>query len=315
MQRRILLGYILASIFSSWKLYAQQTPSYSNYLNTIQVYNPAYAGATGNISSTFLYRNQWNKMPNAPMTRMVALHAPIVHNSVGIGGFFNNDQLGPLNIITLSALYAYRINFKRGILSMGLQGGIKQYRLTASMLDPKDQGDGSLPTSDASYLLPDAGAGIYFQSEKLQLGFSTMQLITRRISIPAITLSPAFYLVTSYTLNSTGYIHVVSSIFVKASGKKDLQADLSLFAKSPEVTMGFSYRTLKIFSFQLALHLNKLVPALQEDITFGYAYDHFSSSSTLGNGANEFFLQYNFKINPTVKKVSKQPKSHAPKFF
>src|SRR6185312_14602388 len=112
-----------------------------------------------------------------------------------------------------------------------------------------------------------------------------------------------------------GYINFLPAMFLKYAAGNQLQGELSLYAKSPEVTLGISYKTLHVLSFQIAFHLNKLLPALQEDITFGYAYDHYTSTTAFGNGGNEFFLQYNFKLNPTVKKVSKQPKSHAPKFF
>jgi type IX secretion system PorP/SprF family membrane protein len=313
MRRRILFVWCLFGI--SWKLYSQQNPAFSNYMSSIANYNPAYAGSTGNISANFLYRNQWNALAGAPSTQAVAVHAPIVHQSIGIGGLLMGDQAGPLKTLTASAMYAYRINFKKGILSFGLQGGIKQYKLSTGLLDPKDKGDGSLPVSDANFILPDAGAGIFYQSESWQLSVSAMQLISKRIANPQMVLSPYFYVITSYILNRKGYIHLVPAIFLKTSARQEFQGDFSLYGRSPEATLGLSFRTNHIISFQIALHLNKLLPALQENITFGYAYDHFTSSSSLGNGANEFFLQYNFKINQSIKRVEKQPKSHAPKFF
>ena len=313
MRLKLLWGLLFA-FFSASTCWAQQYPSFSNYLNSIVLYNPAYAGATGFITANCFYRNQWNQISGAPATIGISLHSPVLHKSIGIGGLFMKDQQGPLSVFTAAMMYAYKINFKNGVLSLGLNGGLKQFKINSSFLDPKDLGDNKLSNSEVNWISPDFGTGIFFQSKSLQISISALQLLNVKKPY-GLKLSPELFFIGSYIINHEAYIQIKPAIFVKKNIKGASQGEMSLYANSPEAGLGISYRTNKIVSFQIIFNLLKLMPALQENISIGYAYDHFVGSSALGNGANEFFLQYSFKIHSTLKQIGKQPKSYAPKFF
>lgn len=316
MSQAVFKVYFLFFIFLSVSGYAQQDPSFSNYLNAGILYNPASAGAAENIVAGIFSRNQWNKIPGAPSTQTFSIHAPLAHRSVGLGGYLMRDETGPLRTLTLSLACAYRINFKRGILSFGLQGGIKQYRLNGGLLDPQDKSDESLIAEPVTSLLPDIGAGLSYMSDRVQLGFSASHLNKSRSSLLKLSIIPHYYAMGSFVLNPKGYFKWVPAFLLKAVADAPVQSDISMYARSPEVTFGLSYRTTDVISFQLLLNIEKLLPALDQNIVFGYAYDHsFSQVTKAGNGSNEFFIQYNFNIGATEKKIGRKPKSLSPKFF
>ncbi len=196
MRLKFLWGFIFA-FFSAITCLAQQYPGFSNYLNSIALYNPAYAGATGYITANCFYRNQWNQIIGAPATIGASLHSPIVHKSIGIGGLFMKDQQGPLSVFTASMLYAYRINFKNGVLSLGLNGGLKQFKINSSFLDPNDLGDKNLPDSEVNWISPDFGTGIFFQSKSLQISISALQLLNVKKQY-GLTQSPELFFIGSY---------------------------------------------------------------------------------------------------------------------
>ncbi len=72
-------------------VYAQQEPNYSLYRYSMNVINPAYAGADGNTSITANLRSQWINVQDAPETQSFFFATPL-GKRVGIGISVVSDQ-------------------------------------------------------------------------------------------------------------------------------------------------------------------------------------------------------------------------------
>jgi len=65
--KKFLYILLFFSILSG-KIYAQYSPTYSQYLLNGMAINPAFAGSREVLSTCILYRNQWLGFDGAPIT-------------------------------------------------------------------------------------------------------------------------------------------------------------------------------------------------------------------------------------------------------
>src|SRR5687767_5613264 len=129
-KRSVLISYALAvtCIFLVTTATAQQDPAYSMFMYNGLAINPAVAGSAETFSATALYRKQWAGIEGAPQTQTLNVDAPVWSNKIGLGISIINDRIGVVENLNINAQYAYRIQFSEGTLSLGLQGGMNNYK-------------------------------------------------------------------------------------------------------------------------------------------------------------------------------------------
>lgn len=156
---------------------AQQDPMFTKYMFNSLVFNPAYAGSQGYMSARLLHRGQWIQgIDGAPTTQSLTLHSPL-NEKIGLGLSIINDAIGPTNTMTANAAYAYHIPFKKGKLSVAIQGGGMYWRANWNKLKAKDPNDHFEEDPTPTLFLPNFGAGLYYYTDKYYLGFSVPHLI------------------------------------------------------------------------------------------------------------------------------------------
>lgn len=141
---------------------------YTQFMFNKLAYNAAYAGDFDSPELVAVYRNQWMGLEGAPNTQIISYNQRILNNRVGLGGNLSRNNIGISTSITLDITYAYRVQFKRGIFSFGLQPSVRYLR--QNWADPRlrvvDQNDNAIPVEPGKKYLPNMGAGIYFHSFK-----------------------------------------------------------------------------------------------------------------------------------------------------
>lgn len=162
---------------------AQQEPQFTNYMFNTLVYNPGYAGSQDYLSAVVLHRDQWfgwgsgNGYDGRPLTQTFSLHSP-VDKRVALGVNLVRDRIGARQTTFVNAIYAYRIAFGKGTLSLGLQAGAMNWKADWDQLDFKDarELDFAFDGTDPSETMPDIGAGLFFYTEKFYAGASLPHL-------------------------------------------------------------------------------------------------------------------------------------------
>src|SRR5690348_3834006 len=103
---RIFLAIAISLAFASMSL-AQQYPVFTQYYFNELVLNPAYAGASVQLSATAMYRNQWVNFDGAPKTYSVSAHTAMKRNKIGVGLLINHDEIGSYKNEHIYASYSY----------------------------------------------------------------------------------------------------------------------------------------------------------------------------------------------------------------
>lgn len=157
--------------------HAQQDPMFTNYMFNSLIFNPAYAGSRDHAAINLLHRTQWWGIEGAPTTQSISMHTPLKNDRVGLGFSVVNDKIGPSNSLDANVSYAYRIPMgKKGKLSVGLQGGVTNWRADWSKLSLESPDDPPY-ASNVNWWKPNLGAGVYYYTKNFYTGLGVPRII------------------------------------------------------------------------------------------------------------------------------------------
>ena len=274
-------------------------PVYSQYLQNGLMINPAYAGSRGALSTFLSYRMQWMGTPGSPVIQSVSLHTPMKNDRVALGIMAQFMQFGFTKSTSIYANYAYHIRVGNGKLSFGLKGGADLSNTDYTGILLTNSGDPVFTVNDKPYVLPNAGAGIYYFSEKLFAG----------VSVPSFL---------SYKKTGTGSVQAYHSFseydFIFSAG--GLITFSQFFKFKPSVLIDYSLQNTKKLT-QLDINGNIILADLiwlggswrtseevavgilqvqiNPQLMFGFSYDYpVGRMNSYSKGSSEFILRYEF---------------------
>jgi type IX secretion system PorP/SprF family membrane protein len=304
MKQHIIILIILF-FGSALTLAAQQPAQYSLFMMNKLNWNPAYAGMENSLVATGIYRSQWQGIEGNPITQNISVHLPINIISSGFGLNLENDELGAQSRTTGTAMYNYQMALgRRAVLAMGVSAGLSQRTLDGSKLRTPEgdyvagtiiHNDDLLPITPISGSLMTYGAGVYFLSERLEMGFSV-----RHLTEPSAPLSDALsmQLNRAYFFNAQAHFDIGNSLsfhpaaLLRSDGVQ-FQTDLAaLFRYNDNISAGASLRGYNSNSLDAIALLVGF--KLNDHISAAYAYDFtLSAINQVSNGSHEIMLSYN----------------------
>lgn len=273
---------------------AQQDPQFSQYMYNRLFNNPGYAGSNDGICANLIGRTQWTGFDGAPKTAVLAVDATVEAIHGGLGLVVMQDKIGFQSTLAARLAYAYRMNVGSGKLGIGVDVGILNQTMNGNFV-PIQPGDPSIPIGKASDLVPDLGAGVYYNTNKLYFGISAAHLLGGKLDLDNMNGEPLnvarhYYALAGYDYEINPNFTLRPSVFIKSdAASTQLDVNLNLLIKEM-VWVGASYR---IDDAVVAM-----AGAQFGGFKFGYAYDF--TTSKLGNyskGTHEVFLGYCHKFN------------------
>jgi type IX secretion system PorP/SprF family membrane protein len=280
---RIILGY----------------PVYSQYLHNGLMINPAYAGSREALSAAISYRMQWMGIADAPKLQSVSLHTPLKDDKVALGLKASFMQYGVTKSTSVYAIYAYHVRTGKGKVSFGLKAGVDMSNTNYTGLLGITRPDPVFTDTDKPYVLPNAGAGVYYFSDMLFAGLSVPSFLFYRNTGNGET--QAFHSFKEYDiiLSAGGLITFSQTLKFKPSVLIDLsmhdaehinQFDINgNLIISDFIWVGGSYRVTEqagVGMFQVQIN-----PQLMFGVSYDYPAGRMNSYS---KGSTELFLRYEF---------------------
>ena len=279
-------------------MYSQQEPNYSLYRYTMNVINPAYAGADGSTSLTANLRSQWSGVQDAPETQSFFFASPL-RKRVGLGVSVVADQTFIESQTNYSVDFSYMLPMtEKTNLFLGLKAGGSTYNIDTDNLAnfPIFPDDPALNNIDDGFN-PNFGIGAYLLNEKYFVSLSVPSILetdsvdsdSGRVSYATSTAH--VYLSGGYNFTLNQNIDFRPSTMVRYVNGAPLSVDITAaFKFMDKFELGASYRTDEaisgLFMFNLA-----------EWMDIGYAYDGSTRSeiSGISDGTHEIFFRLNFK--------------------
>jgi type IX secretion system PorP/SprF family membrane protein len=300
--------------------FAQQLPRFSQYYSNEFLVNPSVAGCDGRTVLNFAARKQWMGFSNfTPSSYLLSLQGRILKRSyslksglngnnyrkgskgrVGLGGIIYHDLNGAIERTGGQFSYAYHLFIENSQLSFGLTGNVFQYRINQERAQLKD------PDSDPlngllgkSTLVPDAGVGINYMTEKYHIGVAVAQVFQSKLKIgnsadfqsaDEIRLLRHYFLLADYRFSiarNTDW-EIEPSTIILFNEMLMIQSDLTLKAYyKQQYWFGISGRTSGDLIVMAGLKFHNYY--------FGYSYDYgFNGISRYTYGSHEICITAKF---------------------
>lgn len=277
-------------------------PVYSQYLHNGLMINPAYAGSREVLSVFLSGRLQWAGIDGAPRSETISLHSLLKKDRIGLGLSGQFFTYGLTKSYSVYGDYAYHMSLGSGKLSLGLKAGFDMSNTDYSNILLNDKYDEAFLVNAKPYLLPNAGAGIYYYNKRFFVGAAIPAFLSYvnegSGKVGFRTLSDFDVYVTAGGLISfTSFLKFKPSVFIDYSVQetKNTQIDLNgNFIISDLIWIGGSWRT----SEQVAVGI--LQVQVNPQIMIGYSYDYpLGRMNTYSKGSHEIVLRYefNYKVN------------------
>jgi type IX secretion system PorP/SprF family membrane protein len=287
----VLSLFLLLLVTGTIAVAQQQAFSYTQYMDNLTPFNPAYSLLDKAGSINTLVRRQWVGVDGAPVTYLITGNLPIesVNGSVGLIVF--NDQIAIERQTEANVYFAKGIQLdSRSILAVSINAGLRNYTANYSSLDATD------PTfrNDIRGTKPNMGFGVMYYTDWYYLGLSVPELTITSLGTASVQNNTNFrnhyYFAGALITNINEDIKFKPATLVSYANGVPLTADISgIFYMKGTLGLGLNYGTNKEMSGILTLNINAF--------HVGYGYQFGISSSKLGgfnNATHEISLNYRF---------------------
>jgi type IX secretion system PorP/SprF family membrane protein len=316
---RIFFMLALASWFKS-PVVSQQLPVFSQYYSNEFLINPSVAGYDGRTVINLAARKQWVGFTKyTPSSYIISLQGRILKTSyslksaakgnilrkgnkgrVGLGGIIYHDENGAIQRTGAQFSYAYHLFIKNSQLSFGLTANVFQYRINSDRAAVKNpETDPLNGLIGKSTLVPDAGIGINYMTEKAHIGLAVAQVFQSKLKIgnnedfqssEEIKLLRHYYLLADYRYSIPRHPdwELEPSGILLANEMLKFQADVTLKAYyKRQYWFGLSGRTSADFIIMAGLKF--------KNYYFGYSFDYgFKGLSRYSFGSHEICITAKF---------------------
>jgi len=273
-------------------------PVYSQYLQNGLVINPAYTGTRGALSGFLSYRQQWLGTPGAPVLQSGSLHAPFRNDKVALGLLAPFMQYGYTKTTSLYSSYAYHIRMRKGRLSFGLMGGVDVSNSDFSDIQTLKP-DEVFTKNDDPYILPNAGAGIYYYSNRFFAGLAVPQFLSYKKTVANSVQAYHNFNDYDFIFSGGGLITFTDFFRFKPSVLLHYSLDKAEQIKQFDINGNFILADVVWFGGSWRTNEEVVVGILQLQLSpqfmLGFSYDYpVGRMSTYSIGSAEFALRYEF---------------------
>lgn len=282
--------------------YSQQDPqfSFNNDFNSYSI--PSFVINDYKLNVVAQHRQQWVGFDGRPITTLVNGSFNVEKAWSGFGFSFLSDKLGAQYSGAGLINYAFDGKIGQHHIIPGIQMGIVFNTLDGSQLDPIQDGDPNIVTSNSSGVAFDLGLSIAYKFRGLVIGFSATHLTSPKVefedgsALSAYTVARHYYAYVSYEVLLGNHFRLKPISFLKtdaASTQFDQQLwfggrNISKVFDGPSIGVGYRIDDAVTVAAEFKLKW----------FTLGYAYDITTSGlNNYSKGSHEIYLRVHlFKI-------------------
>ncbi|MGD9929773.1 MAG: type IX secretion system membrane protein PorP/SprF [Mangrovibacterium sp.] len=283
-------------------------PVFTQYMNSMQTINPAYAGMWDKVGIQVFTRRYFLGQDKAPLVTSVSMYKPIKNDNNGLGLNIVEEHFGYEDRLTITADYSYQVKLDwKTYLRLGVKVGILNYNnlLTKYKLDPWNYPDVAFQDDVHIPAMLKWGIGGLVYSRDYYIGLSIPQLVendfqANRNNFSSMAEVRYAYLLGGYFFGRQRQIRFKPTLMVKAAMGEPVQADFAAnWLFFDKFWIGAMYRTNNT-----AAILTQFV--MMKNIRFGYAMEMPFGKEIWKYqiGTHEFRLvyEYDFYKRPYVRK-------------
>jgi type IX secretion system PorP/SprF family membrane protein len=280
---------------------AQQQPfSYTQYMDNLTPFNPAYSLLDEANSFSTVARKQWVGVDGSPETFLVNGNFRLENINSSAGMIIENDQFAIEHEIEADAYFAKAIQLGQNeYLAVSLNAGLRNYVANYSSLDANDP----VFTNDVRETKPNAGFGVMVYTDWYYLGVSLPELTITSLGTASVQNNVNFknnYYFTGALITAIDDdIKFKPAFLLSYVSGVPLLADFSgTFYLKETLGFGINYRSNNEVAGIFSINVNSF--------HIGYSYQFGTGAENLGgfnNATNEVSISYRFGNGSSTHKL------------
>ena len=285
--------FTLCAILSVAGARAQFDTHFTHYWALQGYYNPAVAGLSGRLNMYGTYAMQMAGYTNAPTTMLIGadMALPTEKKNQAISANLYNESIGLFTNQRLFAGYAYRFNLWGGSMAMGVSAGSLEQKFDGSKVEAEESADAAFPSSEIEGMGLDLTAGVHYAHPFFYAGLSVMHL-----TAPVIELGETneIKIDRTYYFCGGGNIQMKNPL-LSIQPSLQLMTDLQAWRADVTVRGTYTYDEKRYYAGLTYSPMTSVAILLGGEInsvTFGYAYEIFTSGVGLIHGSHDLYVGY-----------------------
>lgn len=280
--------------------FGQQQAMFTHYMFNTMSFNPAYAASKSMLSATLISRKQWWGFDGAPTSHTLNVYAPVKQHRLGLGVSVSSDRIGPLQEHGAFLDFAFAVPItSQHRLSFGFKGGMTLFNAEFNEVSTYTANDPAYLENIENTVLPNAGFGLFFYTDKYYLGASIPRLMrnsitdNKTVSTGAISEEERhYYLMGGYVFDVSRTLKIKPAFIGRLVEGSPMSFEVSSnFYIRDRLGLGAAYRFGDALSAMVQYGLTKQLWA-------GYAYGYSASKIRhFNNGTHEIMLSYGFMFD------------------
>lgn len=285
----LLLAVVV--ILTTGKVKAQQQFSFTQYMDNLTPFNPAYSLLDKAGSVNAMARKEWVGIDGAPTTFLVNANLPLESIGAAAGLVLLNDKFAIEHKTEINVYFAKSIQLGlNGYLAVSLNAGIRNYVANYSLLDATDPAF----RNDVRQNKPNVGFGVMYFTDWYYIGVSVPEFTVTSLGTASVqdnnNFKNHYYFAGALIAKVNDDIKFKPATLVSYVKGVPLIADFSgIFYLKDVVGLGVNFRTNNEMAGIITFNL--------EGFHLGYSYQFGTASNNLGGfnmATHEVTLSYRF---------------------
>lgn len=297
--KKCLFILLFLCMYSFCKIHAQYDVHFTHYWSMQNFYNPAGAGATGQLHAFAAYSNQLSGFTGSPKSMLINGDMPLTmlrgDHSAGLG--ILNDEIGMFTNQHLFLNYAYALKLFGGRLAVGAQLGLLNAKFDPSDLNlGENNDDPAFPSAAVDGNKFDFGAGVLFQHKYFYAGVSALH-----INAPLIEMGETnqFQIDPYFNFMAGGNIPLKNPL-ISIQPSVQVMTDLVSYRADITARGGYNFNNKLLFggvTYSPSTSVAFFAGIEFLNITLSYGYELFTSGVGAENGSHDIYLGYDIKLD------------------
>ena len=272
---------------------AQFDTHFTHYWALQGYYNPAVAGLSGRLNIYGTYAMQMAGYTNAPATMLIGadMVLPTAKKNQAVSANLYNESIGLFTNQRLFAGYSYRFKLWGGRMAIGTSAGSLEQKFDGSKVEAEENTDAAFPSSEVDGMGFDLTAGMHYTHRLFYAGLSVMHLTAPTIELGEtneIKIDPTYYFSGGCNIQLKNPLLSIQPSMQVMTDLQAWRADLTLRGTytydEKRYYVGLTYSPLTSVAILLGGEINS--------VSFGYAYELFTSGVGLIHGSHDLHVGY-----------------------
>ena len=285
--------WVLFALLLSVAAKAQFDTHFTHYWSLQGYYNPAVAGLSGRLNMYGTYAMQMAGYTNAPATLLIGadMVLPTERKNQAVSANLYNESIGLFTNQRLFAGYAYRFGLWGGRMAIGASAGSLEQKFDGSKVEAEENTDAAFPSSEVDGMGFDLTAGVHYTHRLFYAGLSMMHLTAPTIELGEtheIKIDPTYYFSGGCNIQLKNPLLSIQPSMQVMTDLQAWRADLTVRGTytydGKRYYAGLTYSPLTSVAILLGGEINS--------VSFGYAYELFTSGVGLIHGSHDLYVGY-----------------------